>query len=904
MKKDGLLSLFAVVFLSVGCGGDPAFKIGVSQCSDDDWRWQMNDEFRREAMLYDRVEVDIRTCCDDTERQIADIDALLKEGIDALIVSPNEETPLRAIVEKVFDSGIPVVMIDRRVPTDKYTAFVGADNYEAGAKLGRRIADLLPDGGGRVLEITGLESSSAAVDRQRGFRDALSAFPEIKIVASASGRWFQELAERAADSLLRLYPDVDLVFAHCDRMALGAFRAAEKLGLSDGIRFVGIDGMASPDGGVQLMKEGILDMSLVYPTGGDIAMRTVLSILRGEPFDSSVALQSTVITPENADAMLMQHEKIEALDGMLNRMNRRAASLLERARLQIAVIVLVLFILFGLVFFYVLLWKAYRQKMLMNEILAQQKYEIEQQRDHTLLLSKQLEEATNAKLVFFTNVSHDFRTPLTLVIDPLHQLLAESGEWSSEQRELLRTILRNAERMRQLVDQILDFRRYENGKMELTLSRFDPAAQLREWNLSFAPALRSHHLKFDCTVDPAAPAEVVADLRKVERIYFNLISNALKFTPENGRISVSLRPAELAGEAAWELQVVNSGSVISAEHIRNIFERFYQADAHYAGSGIGLALVNAFVRMHRGTVGVESSPETGTLFRILIPCRQEGEVAGMPDAESVSRETISLSSAREDERPAAGGERKGVSVLVIDDNPDIRSYIRRLLETEYAVEEAPDAEEGLRKAISRLPDVIVCDVLMPGIDGIECCRRLKADRMTCHIPVLLLTACAQDEKRIEAFESGADSFIAKPFSSELLRARIRNLIDNRIRLKSVFTDCSTTVTGKSMTDSDKGFIDKFMATIEANIGEAECNVEDLGREMGFSRVQLYRKVKSLTGYSPNELLRIVRLKRARTLLSAGNDTVSEVCYRVGFTSPSYFAKCYKAYFGVSPAEDR
>lgn len=917
--KYGLWCCFAM--LLSGCGGEPSYRIGVSQCSDDDWRWQMNNEFRREAMLYDNVEVDIRTCYDDTERQIEDIDALLRSGIDALIVSPNEEAPLKETIERICDSGMPVILIDRKVPTGKYTAYVGADNYKAGQKMGRWVIDALP-AGGRVIEITGLESSSSAVERQRGFRDAVAANPRIEIVAAASARWFEQEAEQVTDSLLRLYPDVDLIFAHCDRMALGAYHAAERLGRADAITFVGIDGMTTPDGGVRQMQAGTLDVTLVYPTGGDLAMQTALAALRGEPFERITPLESTILTPENADVMLMQRRQIDALDKNLGQMNKRAASLLERSRLQQLVLMLVLFCLFALIFFSILLWRTYRQKMLLNETLSQQKYEIEQQRDHTLLLSRRLEEATNAKLAFFTNVSHDFRTPLTLILDPLHQLLHESGSWNPGQRELLDIILRNAERMRGMVNQILDFRRYESGKTNVTLTRFDLAAKVREWSDSIAVTARIRHFKFRCRIDDGIDGEIVADLRKVERIYLNLISNALKFTPENGRIDVALRPAELGGERALTLTVHNTGSAISQEHLRNIFDRFYQVDACHAGSGIGLALVDAFVKLHNGTIGVESSPEAGTTFCVTLPCTQEGETIPENElSESDSGEDTELRpnlpepDGQPDGQPEPDGQPNGVPepdeaernrelVLIIDDNPDIRSYIRRLFSGNYVVAEAPDAEEGLRKAVALLPDAIICDVMMPGIDGIECCRRLKSDRMTCHIPVLLLTACAQDEKRVEAFESGADAYIAKPFSSEVLRARIRNLIDNRTRLKSVFTDCSTTVSGKSVTDTDKRFIDKFMAIVEANIEIAECNVENLGREMGFSRVQLYRKVKSLTGYSPNELLRIARLKRARSLLSTGDDNVSEVCYRVGFTSPSYFAKCYKDQFGVSPVDDR
>ena len=242
-----------------------------------------------------------------------------------------------------------------------------------------------------------------------------------------------------------------------------------------------------------------------------------------------------------------------------------------------------------------------------------------------------------------------------------------------------------------------------------------------------------------------------------------------------------------------------------------------------------------------------------------------------------------------------------MSVLVIDDNADIRSYIHGLLSAEYSVIEAANGSEGIRKAMKYVPDLIISDVMMPGIDGIECCRRLKSELQTCHIPVILLTACSLDEQRIQGYDGGADSYISKPVSSQLLLARIHNLIDSHQRLKQFFGDRQT-LAKEDICDLDKDFVEKFKALIEEKMGDSELNVEDLGREMGLSRVQLYRKIKSLTNYAPNELLRMSRLKRAASLLASSGMTVAEIAYEVGFTSPSYFTKCYKEQFGESPTE--
>ena len=370
-------------------------------------------------------------------------------------------------------------------------------------------------------------------------------------------------------------------------------------------------------------------------------------------------------------------------------------------------------------------------------------------------------------------------------------------------------------------------------------------------------------------------------------------------------MTVRLFALEKEGQPFFRFTVANTGSLISAEHIRSIFDRFYKIDMHHAGSGIGLALVKAFVEMHGGTIQVESDEKQGTMFTVDLPsccCTSSPDTSSM-DMSSMGtsghESPVELLEGEEEEERNYDSSR--MSVLVIDDNADIRSYIHGLLSAEYSVIEAANGSEGIRKAMKYVPDLIISDVMMPGIDGIECCRRLKSELQTCHIPVILLTACSLDEQRIQGYDGGADSYISKPFSSQLLLARIHNLIDSHQRLKQFFGDRQT-LAKEDICDLDKDFVEKFKALIEEKMGDSELNVEDLGREMGLSRVQLYRKIKSLTNYAPNELLRMSRLKRAASLLASSGMTVAEIAYEVGFTSPSYFTKCYKEQFGESPTE--
>ena len=411
------------------------------------------------------------------------------------------------------------------------------------------------------------------------------------------------------------------------------------------------------------------------------------------------------------------------------------------------------------------------------------------------------------------------------------------------------------------------------------------------------------HIHFVLEVnDDQADYLMALDAEKMERVYFNLLSNAFKFTPENGTITVTLSTLvkERGGRYA-RLVVADTGSGISVQHIRHIFDRFYQIDVNHAGSGIGLALAKAFVELHGGEITVDSVEGKGTVFTVDIPMTVvEEPSAGLVQEPRITQQTV-VEELEDMETEEQIPDENKECILIIDDNADVRDYVKSLLQEEYTVIEAPDGRAGLKKAMKYVPDAIICDVMMPVMDGLECCRMLKTELQTSHIPVMLLTACSLDEQRIQGFECGADSYISKPFNSKLLLVRLRNLMDNHKRLKQFFGD-KTTLSKESVSEVDKGFANRFRALIEENLADSELSVEELGSKMGLGRVQLYRKIKALTNYSPNELLRIARLKKAASLLASSEKTISEITYEVGFTSPSYFTKCYKEYFGESPTD--
>ena len=899
MKRVLFLLGLVLSGLLVSCSHDASrYVIGVSQCSDDTWRHKMNDEIQREALFYGGVEVETRTANDDSRRQIEDIRHFIRQKVDLLIVAANEGMALTPVVEEAFDRGIPVIMVDRRILSDKYTAYIGADNYELGKAVGNYIAHRLK-GRGKVVELSGLVGSTPAIERHQGFMSAISQYPGITLLAREDAGWLRQPAEIKMDSLLQCFPEIDAVYGMNDRMAAGAYQAARRLGREEEMLFVGIDALPGKGNGVELVLDSVLDATFIYPTEGDKVVQLAMDILQKKPFKRETKLKTAVVDAVNAHVMELQTAHISELDGKIETLNSRVGTYLSRVATQQVVLYGGFVILLLIVGLLIVVYKSLRSKNRLYRELSRQKEQLEEQRDQLIELSHQLEEATHAKLVFFTNISHDFRTPLTLVADPV-QLLADPS-LEGDRRRMLLLVQRNVQILLRLVNQILDFRKYETGKMEFTPVPLNLLQCFGEWNDSFQAAARRKHIHFSFDSMPGADYHTLADAEKMERIYFNLLGNAFKFTPENGKVTVRLSALQKEGTPFFRFTVANTGSLISAEHIRSIFDRFYKIDRHHTGSGIGLALVKAFVEIHGGIIEVESDERQGTVFTVDLPvrtCEAETGVASAPVEASAPDRVDNL--LREDEAENFNDPSKP-SVLVIDDNADIRAYVHTLLNSEYSVIEAADGTEGIRKAMKYVPDVIISDVMMPGIDGIECCRRLKGELQTCHIPVILLTACSLDEQRIQGYAGGADSYISKPFSSQLLLTRIRNLIESRRRMKQFFGDRQT-LAKEDICDMDKDFVERFKSLIEAKMGDSELNVEDLGKEMGLSRVQLYRKIKSLTNFAPNELLRMARLKKAASLLASSDMTIAEVGYEVGFTSPSYFTKCYKEQFGESPTE--
>lgn len=529
---------------------------------------------------------------------------------------------------------------------------------------------------------------------------------------------------------------------------------------------------------------------------------------------------------------------------------------------------------------------------------------------HKKALNEQLEAATQSKLIFFTNVSHDLRTPLTLIAEPVEQL-AGADNLTPQQHTLIKIANKNVRILRRLINQILDFRKYENGKLGTNMSEADFRTLVIDWAEAFHAIARKRDIKLTVDVNLPDRFTLAIDTEKIERVFFNLMSNAFKYTPDNGRISFSAS----CGHDKLVFSVEDTGKGIPAEDLKNIFDRFYQVDKiHPQGSGIGLSLAKAFIELHGGSIEVESKLNAGSKFTVSLPIRHVDEANAETPQAAITGNDVDVELGDIEPEIRQDGSDKPL-LLVIDDNEDIRKLLAELLSDEYTLIFATNGKEGLRLAAKYVPDLIVCDVMMPAMDGLECCRRIKDEISTSHIPVLLLTACSMDEQRAQGYDSGADGYVAKPFNITVLKSRCRNLIENRRRIRNLWTKADTMpapmgdnakapVRQTVRTDVENEFYSRFLDVVSAEMGNPELNIDELASRMGLGRSQFYRKIKALTNYSPVELLRNLRLKRSRDMLTTSQKSISEIAYEVGFSTTAYFTRCYKEYFGETPSELR
>jgi DNA-binding response OmpR family regulator/two-component sensor histidine kinase len=504
-----------------------------------------------------------------------------------------------------------------------------------------------------------------------------------------------------------------------------------------------------------------------------------------------------------------------------------------------------------------------------------------------------MHELDSLKIRFFTNISHEFRTPLSLIITPLERLLKKDVEGNVYQQ--LTLVQRNAKRLLNLVNQLLDFRKMEVQEIKLYTTEGDIVAFAKELTTSFSDLSEKKqiHLDFHSNVPSL---NMLYDPDKIEKILFNLLSNAFKFTPEQGNISVDL---QLQDDGLLAIMVKDNGIGIPLEQQERIFERFFQHDTPGSlvnqGSGIGLSISREFVKLHGGTISVDSAPGMGSCFTVLLP------VKGIPNAVLAESERTAIMAPLKTNKHVAYTGKKPV-ILLVEDSEDFRFYLKDNLSQYFHIIDAPNGLAGWNILQQTLPAVVVSDVSMPEMDGLELCRKIRQQPRTAHLPVILLTARASEEDQLEALDNGASEYITKPFNFEMLLSRIRNIITQQQSLKKTFQQHIEAHPEEiAISSQDEQFIQQALQIVEKNISNPDFSVEELARELFMSRVSVYKKVLTLTGKPPIEFIRSIRLKRAAQLLEKSQLTIAEIAYEVGFNNPKYFSRYFKLEYGVLPS---
>lgn len=914
-----MLTVFSVLSL-LACSRKPeVFTIGVSQCSVDAWREAANNEIGQEALFYNNLNLVFKSVRDDSQQQIADIEQFIEDGVDLLIISPNESSALSPVVEKAYDAGIPVVLYDRKVDSDKYTAFIGGDNRQIGSIAGSYTLSII-DGRKRIALIRGTRGSTADTERYEGFVSVLDQqkISGAAIAVEAYANFTREDARKAMGEILsktREEDPYDLVFAFNDEMAAGVYDAYVEAGMKKPF-IMGIDALLAADGTgtIPYILDGMIDASFIYPTGGNAVISLAHRILMGEPFERENILSTEMVNRTNVRVYQTQVNQLAEKQRRAEELNSRIQAYNQRyeRQLQMMYIILAFAMILGMVLILLAFTMRTRNRLVirLNEQNAQilkQVESLEAQKKQLIDLSEQLEETTQAKLNFFTNISHEFKTPLSLISGPIDDLIANK-QMPANAEVPLDILKRNSSKLTRLITELLDFRTLESGNLAVNYSMGNLDTFLREILKMFADVIRRRNLHFEYEVDDSG-YEIPFDPIKMEKVFTNLLSNAFNHVDKEGTIRIRLSSTPIESGRDINLSVFNSGSYIPPENIEKIFQRFYTLDAEQKGTGIGLALVTSLVDALGGVIQVDSEQATGTTFTVKIPLEKDLLTDARFNTKTYVPEFAKLKLATMGEEDVASGildemarEEGKPTVLVIEDNVDMRYYIRTILSSDYHVLLAKDGNIGTSKAFKLLPDIVLCDIMMPDMDGYEVCRQLKGNPSTKDIPIILLTACSLDEQRARGYESGAEAFMQKPFNVTTLKVRMRQLLQRKEQISSeIQGDWLIGRKAGTLSSAAATMLNRFREYVEEHIME-NISLDEIAQHLGYSKSKLYRELKDVTEYSPIDLVNLVRLHKAVDLMTREQQNITEAAFNTGFSSPSYFSRTFLKYYYMRPKD--
>lgn len=908
-KSKHIYSFLTILLLStaiLGCNKkkevNKRYKIGFAQAQGgDNWRESMLKEMQREVSFNNEIAFYYRDAQANSQKQKEQIQELINLKVDLLIVSPHEIQPLNAILEKAYDSKIPIVLIDRRINSEKYTAFIGASNYEVGQNAGKYTVAILK-GRGKVLEITGLNTASPFIDRDKGFIDIISKNKGIELIAKINDH--EANFEKKLDSFIKKNKDLDVIFAHSDYIAKNVYQICKNNGVERKIRIIGVDGLSVEGMGMDMVASNQFKATVLYPTGGQEAMRTAINILEKKPFKKENTLESTLIDSTNVKILQQQARKVieqqNEIDSRQLKINQQILISKNQTNIILAIsITLAIALILSSVFYYL-----FKENKKISRKLMAQKDEISSQKNKLEKLVTQLKEATDAKFNFFTNISHELRTPLTLIIGPLEDTLV-SSRLHFTLKNNLELVQRNAFRLLKLINQLMDFRKIEEGKMEINASTQVLGDFVFEISNEFKDLARKKHISLNMN-DKTAGLNIDFDQSMIDKVLFNLLSNAFKFTEENGTINITIDQDKEQENAIIEIE--DNGIGMSTEDVEHAFDVFYQGHSStFKGTGLGLALSKELIKAHNGNIIINSKKGSGTCFTITLPFKQNKGLRAIKynDDKNLKETHIYTTDVlpHNYEKVTTKTSENLTSILIIEDNDDLNSFLSNRLEGSYEVLTAKDGNEGMNKAFDVVPDLIISDIIMPGMSGLKLAEILKNDLRTSHIPIILLTAKTSIEDQIEGMKSFADLFISKPFNLKYLEESIVSLLRNRAVLREHFiSELPSESRSNSSNKLDRKFISEFTSLIESNLANEDLSVDDIYKGLGISKIQLYRKTKALLGFSVNDYILSVRLQKAKYLLMNEDLTISEVAYKVGFSSQAYFSTVFKSKFSVTPSE--
>ncbi|MCS4229031.1 substrate-binding domain-containing protein [Sphingobacterium sp. BIGb0165] len=897
-----------VLLLFLGCQSASQKKkrvIAFSQCiGNDAWRQTMLEEMKRELSFNPDIEFLYRDAQGNNAVQIDQIRELTKAGIDLLIVSPNEAEPLTPIVDSVFQRKIPVIVTDRKTSSGQYNAYVGADNLAIG-KLAGQYSQAVLQGKGRVGLVTGLSGTSASIEREKGFMQSISAVSGMQVCAVIHGGWEKNIAYTEMREHIAQMAQSDIIFTFNDQMAMGVKKALDETPLQKDIKIIGVDALPGPGNGLEQIIQGHMYASMLYPTGGTEAIRTALAIINNQQYRRENILATAVIDRTNAELLALQSQKIQQQQVDID---KRQEFITEQNRiyqnqknvLNVLVVSLVLAVVFGGISIIVIKsnWEKNKHLELQNgEILSQQKQIVE--------MNSQIQQAAEIKNNFFTNISHEFKTPLTLILAPIEDLEMRK-DLSEDIKEQLSRVKRSAKKLQRLVSDLIDIHRISKAKIKLQVSAVPIDPFIQQVINSFKPLLKKSRISISY-INKSMLKEVWIDEYLMEQVLSNLLSNAIKHTATSGRIEISLE--ENSFKDYFYLRVLDNGLGIAPIDIEHIFDPFYQGTGSRNGSGIGLAYVKQIVELHHGQITASSKLGHGSIFTLRMPIgnthyEQEEIITAVSGVKPVFKQQDFLDTeVKSSDKNLSFHSNKSKSIMIVEDDDEIRDYLRSILKNDYNLFLARDSHQAGTLMKAHFPDLVLTDIMLPDGSGLDILKDIKTFYQTAHIPVILLSALANEETILEGSLLKADDYITKPFNAALLRAKIANMLQSRHQLKEKYSsnvEQFDSPQSDTINESDRRFLNSFSAIVESKLSDQRLSVDDIAGELNLSRVQLYRKVKQLLDCSISEYIVERRLKKAKSLMADGLN-INEIYSNVGFSSASYFASAFKKKYGQSPS---